>query len=470
MAKGRKYELIVEQVEITGVADKGRGVGRDTDGVVLFVEQVAPGDVVDVRIRRFKPEFMEGVAVRYHRVSEHRIPPFCEHFNVCGGCRWQHVDYQAQVFYKERVVRDAIYRIGKVEPEEFLPIVPCENILYYRNKLEFAFSQKRWLTQEEFDAGVPKREDVLGFHRPGAFDKIVDIHHCWLQDDPSNELRLTIKEIAIAQGLSFFDLRANAGLMRHIVIRLTTLGELMLIVSFGEKNREKIKLFLDEVIARMPRLTSVFYCINPKANDFVLDLDMVCYHGKNHILEQLGPVRFKIGPKSFFQTNSFQAKVLYDKVVEFAGLRSEDNVYDLYTGVGSIALYVSRFCRQVVGVEEVSEAIADAEENAHKNGIENCIFYAGDVKDVLTAEFSEQHGKPDVVITDPPRAGMHPVVVKVLLGLEAPRIVYVSCNPATQARDIRLLLEKYVLQKIQPVDMFPHTHHVETVALLTLRT
>ena len=319
------------------------------------------------------------------------------------------------------------------------------------------------------EAGLSNEEDVLGFHRPAAFDKIVNIKHCYLQADPSNELRKTVKKIAVEQGLKFYDLKANEGFMRHIMVRLTTLGELMLIVSFFKDDKKKIKRFLDAVVAEIPRLTSVFYCVNPKMNDYVGDLEMILFHGKNFIEEQLGHVRFKIGPKSFFQTNSRQAKVLYDKVVEFAGLTGSENVYDLYTGVGSIAIYVAKFCRQVVGIEEVPEAIVDAEENARRNGIENCTFYAGDVKNILTNEFAEKHGKPELVITDPPRAGMHADVVKMFLQLEAPKIVYVSCNPATQARDIHLLSEKYDLLKIQPVDMFPHTHHVETVALLKLK-
>lgn len=469
MGRRRRKLEVVEKIEITGVADKGRGVGRDAGGRVLFVENVAPGDVVDVQLTRRKPDYAQGYAVKHHSLSHHRVEPFCEHFGVCGGCRWQHVKYEAQTYYKEQVVREAINRIGKVKPDEFLPIVPCDKSTYYRNKLEYAFSHKRWLTKEEMEAGISNVEDVLGFHRPGAFDKIVDIKHCWLQESPSNELRLAVKALAIEQGLSFFDLRKNEGMMRHIMIRLTTLGELMLIVSFFEDDQEKISALLDAVLGKFPDITSLFYCINPKQNDYVGDLDMVLYHGKDHIVEQLGPVKFKIGPKSFFQTNSYQAKVLYDKVVEFAGLTGNENVYDLYTGVGSIGLYVSRFARQVVGIEEVPEAIVDAEENARMNNIENCIFYAGDVKDILTESFAEKHGKPDLVITDPPRAGMHGDVVKMFLQLEAPRIVYVSCNPATQARDINLLSEKYKLLKIQPVDMFPHTHHVETVALLELR-
>lgn len=469
MGRMRKKPIIVQNVAITGMADKGRGIGRDAENRVIFSEHVAPGDVVDVHITKKKPEYMDGYAIHYHQRSPDRVEPFCEHFSVCGGCRWQHLSYEAQVYHKEQVVRDAIRRIGKMWAKEFLPIVPCANTAYYRNKLEYAFSNKTWIAKEELEAGVSNRINVLGFHRPGAFDKIVDIKHCWLQADPSNELRLIVKAIADEQGLTFYDLIANDGFLRHIMIRLTTLGELMLIVSFHKNDPKKIKALLDAVMEKMPQITSVFYCVNPKLNDYVGDLEMTCYHGKPFIEEQLGHVRFKIGPKSFFQTNSKQAKVLYDKVVEFAGLTGQENVYDLYTGVGSIGLYVAKYCKHVVGIEEVPEAILDAEENARMNGTENCTFYAGDVRNILTPEFAELHGKPDLVITDPPRAGMHADVVRMFLELEAPKIVYVSCNPATQARDLHLLSEKYELLKIQPVDMFPHTHHVETVALLELK-
>ncbi len=469
MGRRNRKPIILQEIEITGVADKGRGVGRDADGRVVFVEHVAPGDVVDVRIVKKKKDFLDGFAIHYHKLSDERVEPFCEHFNVCGGCKWQHLAYKSQVFYKEKVVRESLARIGKIEANEFLPIIPCDETTYYRNKLEYAFSNKRWLTKEELDSDVSNLEDVLGFHRAGAFDKIVDIKHCWLQEDPSNKLRLTVKAIAIEQGFSFHDLRKHHGMMRHIMIRLTSIGELMLIVSFFEKEEDKINSFLDKVIQQVPELTTVYYCINSKMNDYVGDLDMVLFNGKGFIEEQLGHVRFKIGPKSFFQTNSIQAKVLYDKVVEFSELEGGENVYDLYTGVGSIALYVAKYCKHVVGIEEIPEAIVDAEANAKMNGTENCTFYAGDVKNILTNEFAEKHGKPDLVITDPPRAGMHGDVIKMFLELEAPKIVYVSCNPATQARDLNLLSEKYDLVKIQPVDMFPHTHHVETVALLKIK-
>ena len=469
MGRRKRKPIIIEEVEITGVADKGRGVGRDAEGRVLFVEHVAPGDVVDVRIVKKKKDFWDGYAIKYHKLSDERVEPFCEHFNVCGGCRWQHLAYGSQVYYKEKVVREVLQRIAKVKPKEFLPIVRGAKTTYYRNKLEYAFSNKRWLTKEEIQSGISNVDPVLGFHRPGAFDKIVDIKHCWLQEEPSNKLRLAAKAVAIEHGLDFHDLRANHGMMRHCMIRLTDVGELMLIVSFYENKQRAIEAYLDELIERVPELTSVYYCINSKMNDFVGDLDMVLYKGKGHIEEQLGHVRFKIGPKSFFQTNSSQAKLLYDKVVEFSGFDGSENVYDLYTGVGSIGLYMSKYCKQVVGIEEVPEAIVDAKENARLNEIENCIFYAGDVKDILTLEFAEKHGKPDLLVTDPPRAGMHKDVIKILLELASPKIVYVSCNPATQARDLALLNEKYELVKIQPMDMFPHTHHVETIALLQLR-
>lgn len=457
-------------MQITGVADKGKGVGRDEAGRVVFVERVAPGDVVDVRVVKKKKDYLMGFPTHYHHLSEDRVEPFCQHYNVCGGCSWQHVTYESQVHHKELVVRDALMRIGRVEVAEFLPIIPCQQTIYYRNKLEFTFSNKKWLTTEEVASGMSNEADVLGFHRPRAFDKIVSIDHCWLQGDPSNELRNSVKAIAIEQGLPFFDLKNPAGLMRHIMIRTTSLGEVMLIVSFYEDDQPKITHFLDAVLEKFPHLTTLFYCINSKQNDYVLDLEMKCYCGKGYIEEYLKHIRFRIGPKSFFQTNPKQAEVLYNLVLDFAALTGNEIVYDLYTGIGSIALYIAKDCKQVVGIEEVPDAITDAKDNAELNGIANCRFYTGDVKEILSDEFSRKHGKPDLVITDPPRAGMHPKVVKLFLELEAPKIVYVSCNPATQARDLNLLNEKYEVLKVRPVDMFPHTHHIETVALLQLRT
>jgi len=469
MGRKKKKPIVIPEVEITGIADKGRGVGRSEEGKVVFVDNVAPGDIVDVLVFKKKSGHMFGVPQTFHKYSEERVIPFCEHFGVCGGCKWQHITYEAQTRNKQIVVENALQRIGKVPVGEMLPIIPAVKTTFYRNKLEFTFSNKRWLTRKEMEAGVSNYQDVLGFHRSGAFDKIVDIKHCFLQEDPSNAIRNRVRDIALEQELTFYDLKENKGFLRHIMIRVTTIGQVLLIVSFHEDDQSRIQPFLDEILTSFPQITTLCYCINPKLNDYVLDLDMITYHGKGFIEEQLKHVRFKIGPKSFFQTNTRQAEILYDIVVDFADLKGTENVYDLYTGIGSIALYIAKDCEQVVGIEEVEEAIRDAEENAARNDIQNTVFYAGDVKDILTDEFAAQHGKPDLLITDPPRAGMHPKVVKMLLQLEAPRMVYVSCNPATQARDLNILHQKYDILKVQPVDMFPHTHHIESVALLELR-
>lgn len=466
---GRRKKTL-RNVTITGIADKGKGVGKTEDGRVVFVEEVAPGDVVDVLVLRKKKSVMQGIPLEYHQYSADRVEPFCEHFHVCGGCKWQHLSYEKQLAHKEKVVRDALQRIGKIEVQDFQPILGAADTTFYRNKMEFAFSNKRWLTKEEIATeGDIDRDHALGFHRPGQFDKIVDIEKCWLQPDPSNEIRNTVKAIAMEQGLSFFDNREKEGFLRSLLLRITDIGELMVLISFGEDDEAKRKTFLDAILQRFPQITTLVYCINTKVNDYLMDLAMVTYHGKGYIEEQLGHVRFKIGPKSFFQTNTRQGKNLYDIAVEFAGLQGNENVYDLYTGVGSIALYMAQHCRQVVGIEEIEAAIVDARENAKLNNIDNTVFYAGDVKDILTQEFVDKYGKPDVLITDPPRAGMHQAVVDMLLQLESPRIVYVSCNPATQARDLHLLAAKYDVLKARPVDMFPHTHHIENVALLELR-
>ncbi|MEM1318709.1 MAG: 23S rRNA (uracil(1939)-C(5))-methyltransferase RlmD [Bacteroidota bacterium] len=467
---GKKKKKIVERVTITGIADKGRSVGRDEEGQVLFVDRVAPGDVVDVMVLKKKNGYMEGIPKVFHTYSEDRVDPFCQHYGVCGGCRWQHVSYEAQLVNKEQVVRHTLKRIGKVKIEQFFSILPSDPITYYRNKMEFTFSNKRWLTRKEIDEGVSNFEDVLGFHRPGAFDKIVNIKHCFLQEEPSNHVRNTLRQIAHDQSLTFFDLRNKAGFLRNVMVRITTTGEIMLILSFFEEDVEKRTAYLDEILKQLPEVTSLHYCINGKPNDFILDLDIHTYKGPGFIEEMLGDVRFQIGPKSFFQTNTRQAVRLFNVVRDFADLQGTENVYDLYTGIGSIALYLAKSCKQIVGIEEVEMAIKDAKINSKLNGIENTIFYAGDVREILGKEFAEKHGRPDVLITDPPRAGMHKNVVRILLKLEAPKIVYVSCNPATQARDLNLLSAKYDVIKVQPVDMFPHTHHIETVALLQLRS
>ena len=466
---GRKKKKIIENITITGVAEKGKGVGRDVDGRVIFIDRGIPGDVVDVLIYKRRGAYYQGRIINIVSFSEDRIEAPCKHFGICGGCTWQNLAYSKQLEHKQLVVENALMRIAKVGDTPILPILPSEKEMHYRNKLQFTFSNKRWLTKEELTSGVPNKENVLGFHCPGAFDKIVNIDKCYLQEEPSNLLRNTIKEIALEQDLAFFDIREKKGFFRDVTFRITTLGEIMLIFSIYENDPEKFNPFFDELMKRFPNITSLYYCINAKLNDFTMDLDMVLYHGKAFVEEMLGKVKFRIGPKSFFQTNTSQAVRLFDVVADFAELSGEENVYDLYTGLGSIGLYVADKCKQVVGIEEIESAIEDAKINAELNNINNAVFYAGHVRKILTDEFAKQHGKPDLVITDPPRVGMHQDVVNMLLELAAPKIVYVSCNPATQARDIGLLKEKYDLLKIQPVDMFPHTPHIESVALLVLK-
>lgn len=469
MGRRRKKRKEFQNVTITGIATKGKGVGRTEDNKVVFVDGAVPGDVVDVQVYKSKKSFMHARPMQFVKYSEDRTDPFCEHFGVCGGCKLQHIPYIKQLEYKQDIAENAILRIGKIEVEEYLPILPCIENTFYRNKMEFSFSNKKWLPQDQLNTDVSNVEDVLGFHPSGAFDKIIDIKKCFLQPDPSNDLRNNIKALAIEQGLSFYDARAQKGFLRNIFFRITSIGQVMMIVVFIENDQEKIKGLLDAMLEKHPELTSVYVCINPKKNDYIMDLDINLYHGTKWIEEKLGDIKFKIGPKSFFQTNSKQAARLFDVVKDFAGLSGEENVYDLYTGIGSIALYLAANCKQVVGIEEIGAAIEDAKLNMELNDIKNAVFYAGDVKNILTTEFAEKHGKPDVLITDPPRVGMHANVVKMLLELESPRIVYVSCNPSTQARDLEFLGEKYRVAKVQAVDMFPHTHHIENVALLELR-
>jgi 23S rRNA (uracil1939-C5)-methyltransferase len=466
----KKRAKVLEKVVITGIADKGKAVGRDAEGMIVFVESAAPGDVVDVKIHKEKSGYSEGVTIKIHEYSPERTTPFCQHYYLCGGCRWQHITYEAQLRHKQLQVESTFKHLAKVEVGEWLPILGCNEHTFYRNKLEYTFSNKRWLTHDEVNTQISNLENVLGFHRPGAFDKILNVDKCWLQADPSNDIRNGIKRIAIEQKLSFYDMKTHSGFMRHLFIRLTTLGEIMVIVSVKRDDKERITRLLDAIIAEFPQITSLMYCVNGKLNDFILDLPIITYTGKDFIEEMLGDVRFRIGPKSFFQTNTKQAERLFDTVAEFCDFKGGENVYDLYTGIGSIGLYLAKKVGHVVGIEEIGPAIEDAKENAERNGLTNTTFYAGDVKDILTTEFAEKHGKPDVLITDPPRVGMHEKVVRMLLELEAPKIVYVSCNPATQARDLMLLHEKYDVVKVRPVDMFPHTHHVENVALLVFRS
>lgn len=464
----RKKLKIVPNVSMTGIADKGMAVGRDPEGQVYFVDGAVPGDVVTVEYKRKKKGVPFGKVHSIDSPSADRVEPFCQHFDICGGCKWQDLSYEAQIRHKQEHVYSAIRRIGKLEADEMMPILGSNLTSYYRNKMEFSFSSKRWITQEEVDS---KKEitqwNALGFFKAGTFDKVVDIRTCYLQNAPSDELRNFVREITMGE-YDYYDPRSHKGWIRNIIIRTNLKGEMMIIMVFNHEDEKERTKVLDQMLAKFPSIVSMYYVINTKVNSTTVDLPYKHYFGDETIEESLGDVAFKIGPKSFFQTNPSQAKVLYDVAKEFAGLTGEENVYDLYTGLGSIALYVADQCKQITGIEEIEEAIHYAKINQDLNNISNASFYAGDVKDILTPEFVEKHGKADVIITDPPRAGMHPDVTQVLLHSGAKKIVYVSCNPATQARDLQILSEKYRLTKMRPVDMFPHTHHVENVALMEL--
>lgn len=456
---------------ITGIADKGKAVGRTDDGQVIFVDGAVPGDIVNALVIRKKKSLSEAVVTRFVKYSEERVPADCIHFGVCGGCKWQHLDYQAQLKYKFQIVKDSIRRIAKLKDELVLPIIGCESNLTYRNKLEYSFSNRRWITKEEAASEtIIDQPGALGFHRPGSFDKIVDIDQCLLQDDLSNQIRNFVRKFAQNNAFTFYDIRAQKGFLRNMIVRNTTEGEWMVIMIFGFHDVENIALMMTAIQTEFREITSLNYVVNTKVNDTIFDREVTVWSGKPYIVEKLGEVKYQIGAKSFFQTNPIQAVRLFDVALDFAELKETDNVYDLYTGLGSIALYVAGRVKQITGIEEIPEAIADANINREFNGITNATFYAGDVKDILNEDFVIKHGKPDVVITDPPRAGMHEDVIKTLLTLDVPSIVYISCNPATQARDLALLNEKYETIAIQPVDMFPHTHHIESVVKLKLRS
>ena len=472
MARNKKQLPLLEKVTITDVAAEGKAIARVND-MVVFVPFVAPGDVIDIQLTRKKHSYAEGKAVHFHEYSPLRAVPFCEHFGVCGGCKWQHLPYEEQIRYKHKQVIDNLTRIGKIEMEEILPIKGSKHTTFYRNKLEFTFSNKKWLTEEEVKTGAKfDCMNAVGFHIPGAFDKVLAIEKCWLQDDISNRIRNAIRDYAYEHDYSFINLRTQEGMLRNMIVRTSSTGELMVIVICKITEEHEMALFkklLQFVADSFPEITSLLYIINNKCNDTINDLDVHVFKGKDHIFEEMEGLRFKVGPKSFYQTNSEQAYNLYKIARDFAGLTGNELVYDLYTGTGTIANFVSRQARQVIGIEYVPEAIEDAKVNAEINDIKNTLFYAGDMKDMLTQDFINQHGRPDVIITDPPRAGMHQDVVDVILFAEPKRIVYVSCNPATQARDLQLLDGKYKVKAVQPVDMFPHTHHVENVVLLELR-
>ncbi|WP_394800977.1 23S rRNA (uracil(1939)-C(5))-methyltransferase RlmD [Bacteroides pyogenes] len=472
MARKKKELPLLEKVTILDVAAEGKAIAKVND-LVIFVPYVVPGDVVDLQIKRKKNKYAEAEAVKFHEYSPKRAVPFCQHYGVCGGCKWQVLPYSEQIRYKQKQVEDNLRRIGKIDLPEISPILGSEKTEFYRNKLEFTFSNKRWLTTEEVRQDVKYEQmNAVGFHIPGAFDKVLAIEKCWLQDDISNRIRNAIRDYAYEHDYSFINLRTQEGMLRNMIVRTSSTGELMVIVICKITEEHEMELFnrlLQFVADSFPEISSLLYIINNKCNDTINDLDVHVYKGNDHIFEEMEGLRFKVGPKSFYQTNSEQAYTLYKVAREFAGLTGNELVYDLYTGTGTIANFVSRRARQVIGIEYVPEAIEDAKVNAEINGIENALFYAGDMKDILTQDFINEHGRPDVIITDPPRAGMHQDVIDVILFAEPKRIVYVSCNPATQARDLQLLDGKYKITAVQPVDMFPHTHHVENVVLLELR-
>ncbi len=466
MAKNKKPLPLLERITITGIAAEGKAIAK-VDNLVIFVPFVVPGDIVDLQLTRKKNSYAEAKAVRIHEYSPKRTEAFCEHYGICGGCKWQILPYSEQLHYKQQQVTDNLTRIGKLQLPEITPIQGSEKTTFYRNKLEYTFSHRRWMTEEEIKSGKEFDDmEALGFHIPGMFDKVLDIRKCWLQVDVSNQIRLEIKQFCKANGYTFFDLRNQHGLMRNIIIRTSTTGEIMLIVVFYEEDQTKQNALLNHIAEKFPEITSLLYIINQKANDTITDQEVLVFKGNDCIFEEMEGLKFKIGPKSFYQTNSEQAYVLYKIARDLAGLTGKELVYDLYTGTGTIANFIARQAEKVIGIEYVPEAIEDARINSEINGIQNTLFFAGDMKNVLNEAFINEHGQPDVIITDPPRAGMHDDVIDAILLAEPKRIVYVSCNPATQARDLNLLGAKYKVEKIQPVDMFPHTHHVENVVLL----
>ena len=478
MARKKKELPLLEQVTITDVAAEGKALARVND-MVVFVPYVVPGDVVDLQVKRKKHSYAEAVAVKFHEYSPLRSEPFCKHFGVCGGCKWQCLKYEEQIRYKQKQVTDNLVRIGKIELPEISPILGSEQTERYRNKLEFTFSNKRWLTQEEVEKDFKYDQmNAVGFHIPGAFDKVLAIDECHLMDDICNRIRNGVRDYAYEHGYTFFDLRSQEGMLRNMMIRIAedendrSIKGLMVVMQFkivAPEEEAQMKQLLQFMADTWPEITSLIYVINNKCNDTIGDLPIHVFKGDDHIIEEMEGLKFKVGPKSFYQTNSRQAYNLYKVTREFAGLTGDELVYDLYTGTGTIANFVSRKARQVIGIEYVPEAIEDAKVNSAINGIDNTLFFAGDMKDILNQEFINQYGRPDVIITDPPRAGMHNDVIDTILFAEPKRIVYVSCNPATQARDLSLLDVKYKVLRVQPVDMFPHTHHVENVVLLELK-
>lgn len=466
---GRKNtdKIIFKEVPVLDAGAKGVSVAKAEDGRVIFISNVVPGDVVDVQTFKKRKSYFEGKAIHFHKLSEHRVEPQCQHFGVCGGCKWQNMKYSQQLFYKNNEVFNNLKRIGKIELPEFEEILGSEKQFFYRNKMEFSFSDSRWLTENEIQNNNEIQDkNALGFHIPKMWDKILDIEKCHLQQDPSNAIRNAIKEFATQNDIPFFNARNHEGLLRTLMIRTTSTGEIMVLIQFFKENKSQRELILNFLSEKFPEITSLLYVINGKANDTLYDQDIKLFKGREYILEEMESLQFSINAKSFYQTNSEQAYELYKITREFAELTGNELVYDLYTGTGTIAQFVSKKAKKVIGVEAVPEAIADAKQNAKRNKITNCEFFVGDMKDVFNADFIATHGKPDVIITDPPRDGMHAAVVEQIMRIAPEKVVYVSCNSATQARDLALMDSLYKVTRVRPVDMFPQTHHVENVVLL----
>ena len=469
MARHNK-RLIFENIEVIDAGAKGKAVAIAPDGRVIFISNAVPGDVVTVHTFKKRKNYYEGKAISILKYSDKRVEPKCLYFGTCGGCKWQHMSYEHQLYYKQKEVDNNLTRLGKIELPESLPIIGSEEQYYYRNKMEFSFSDNKWLTFEQIQSDeIIKNRNALGFHIPGMWDKILDIDECHLQRDPSNAIRNFIKQKAEALNLTFYNNRKQEGFLRTLMIRITSTGDVMVLLQFFYEDQEKISLLLDAIALEFPKITSLLYVVNSKGNDTIYDQDVVCYYGKDHIFEEMEGLRFKINAKSFYQTNSQQAYELYKVTRDFAGLTSNDLVYDLYTGTGTIAQFISKYVKKVIGIEAIPEAIEAAMENAKLNNIDNVEFYTGDMKKVLNQSFIDKHGAPNVIITDPPRDGMHKDVVTQLLNISAEKIVYISCNSATQARDLSLLDSLYKVTKVQAVDMFPQTHHIENVVLLEKR-
>lgn len=464
-----KKKTFYENVRIEDVGAEGKALAHVGD-MVVFTKLAIPGDVVDLQVVKKRKNYQEAIVTKIHQYSEDRVDAFCSHFGICGGCKWQLLPYTKQLLYKQKQVENQLKRIGKIDLPEISPILGSKKDTFYRNKLEFTFSDKRWLSPKETESGNEITNfNALGFHVPGMFDKVINIEKCWLQPEPSNKIRNFIYNYAVENNYSFFDIKQKKGLLRTLIIRTSSIGETMIILSFFQNEKLKINQILNALKNRFPETTSIMYVINSKGNDTITDQEIMLFYGRNHIFDEMEDLKFKIGPKSFYQTNSEQAVELYKVAREFAGLTGDEIVYDLYSGTGTIANFVAKQAKKVVGLEYIPEAIENAKENAAINQINNSAFFAGDIKDLLNEDFCRQHGRPEVIITDPPRAGMHADVIKSVMAILPEKIVYVSCNPATQARDISLLNDHYKTTKVQPVDMFPHTHHVENVVLLERR-